>query len=187
MEWFVVPLIVGLAFVVGLLNAVFMGIAISTFIFVAAFFRSGVVKFIATGAVIRSTIERTPQSALWLDENGPRIQVRPNRGVLLSYMKVLQLKPSPTHLIALDSRFSYSRTIFSLETRHPSTTILNQCSRNQRKVWMRVSCGVKSFWAMYVAPGLTTDSSYGNRFASSNSEICDNGLDAGLGSGYYRR
>ncbi|KAL7572078.1 hypothetical protein ACA910_001722 [Epithemia clementina (nom. ined.)] len=75
LEWLVVPLIVGLAFLVGLLEAVFLGIAISTFIFVASFFRSGVVKFIATGTVIRSTIERPPQSALWLDENGALIQV----------------------------------------------------------------------------------------------------------------
>lgn len=40
-EWLVVPIIVVFAFVVGLLNAVFLGIAMSTFIFVATFFRSG--------------------------------------------------------------------------------------------------------------------------------------------------
>lgn len=37
LEWFVVPLIVVLAFAVGLLQSVFIGIAISTFIFVATF------------------------------------------------------------------------------------------------------------------------------------------------------
>jgi MFS superfamily sulfate permease-like transporter len=37
MEWLVVPLIVVLAFVVGLLQAVFLGIAMSTFLFVASF------------------------------------------------------------------------------------------------------------------------------------------------------
>lgn len=41
LEWMVVPIIVVFAFVVGLLNAVFLGIAMSTFIFVATFFRSG--------------------------------------------------------------------------------------------------------------------------------------------------
>ena len=41
LEWLVVPIIVVFAFVVGLLNAVFLGIAMSTFIFVATFFRSG--------------------------------------------------------------------------------------------------------------------------------------------------
>lgn len=41
LEWLCVPFIVVFAFVVGLLNAVFLGIAMSTFIFVATFFRSG--------------------------------------------------------------------------------------------------------------------------------------------------
>jgi MFS superfamily sulfate permease-like transporter len=49
MEWLVVPTIVVLAFAVGLLQAVFLGLAISTFLFVAAFFRSGVVKYISNG------------------------------------------------------------------------------------------------------------------------------------------
>jgi uncharacterized membrane protein YfcA len=39
-EWAVVPLIVVLAFLVGLLQAVFMGIGLSTFLFVAAFCKS---------------------------------------------------------------------------------------------------------------------------------------------------
>lgn len=37
LEWLVVPLIVVLAFVVGLLQAVLLGLAISTFLFVASF------------------------------------------------------------------------------------------------------------------------------------------------------
>lgn len=37
LEWFVVPFIVILAFAFGLLQSVFLGIAISTFIFVASF------------------------------------------------------------------------------------------------------------------------------------------------------
>lgn len=76
MEWFVVPLIVVFAFGVGLLEAVFLGIALSTFIFVAAFFRSGVVKFAASGKHgVRSTIERPASSAQWLDAHGDLIQV----------------------------------------------------------------------------------------------------------------
>ena len=58
------------AFVVGLLNAVFLGVAMSTFIFVAAFFRSGVVKYLSNGLSVRSTIERPPNAAEWLDKNG---------------------------------------------------------------------------------------------------------------------
>ena len=74
-EWFVVPIIVVFAFAVGLLEAVFLGIALSTFIFVAAFFRSGVVKFAASGKNgLRSTIERPASHAVWLDENGDLIQ-----------------------------------------------------------------------------------------------------------------
>jgi SulP family sulfate permease len=54
---------------------VFLGIAMSTFLFVAAFFRSGVVKYVANGINIRSTIERSPKTAKWLDQNGDQIQV----------------------------------------------------------------------------------------------------------------
>jgi sulfate permease, SulP family len=75
MEWIVVPLIVILSFVFGLLGAIFVGVALSTFLFVAAFFRSGVVKYIANGVMIRSTIERSPVSSMWLDSNGALIQI----------------------------------------------------------------------------------------------------------------
>jgi sulfate permease, SulP family len=76
LEWLVVPLIVIFAFGVGLLEAVFLGIALSTFIFVSAFFRSGVVKFAASGKDgVRSTIERPVSNAQWLDEHGDLIQV----------------------------------------------------------------------------------------------------------------
>lgn len=75
MEWLVVPVIVVSAFVVGLLNSVFVGIAISTFIFVAAFFRSGVVKYLANGLTIRSTIERSFDASQWLDLHGDKIQL----------------------------------------------------------------------------------------------------------------
>eukprot|EP00548_Thalassiothrix_antarctica_P002690 CAMPEP_0194131942 /NCGR_PEP_ID=MMETSP0152-20130528/2550_1 /TAXON_ID=1049557 /ORGANISM="Thalassiothrix antarctica, Strain L6-D1" /LENGTH=1098 /DNA_ID=CAMNT_0038826841 /DNA_START=116 /DNA_END=3412 /DNA_ORIENTATION=- len=74
-EWLVVPLIVGFAFAVGLLQAVFLGIALSTFIFVAAFFRSGVVRYLSNGSVVRSTIERSIDAASWLDIQGDKIQI----------------------------------------------------------------------------------------------------------------
>jgi MFS superfamily sulfate permease-like transporter len=57
-EWLVVPSIIIFAFSVGLLPAVALGVALSTFFFVAAFYRSGVVKFIANGLTVHSTIGR---------------------------------------------------------------------------------------------------------------------------------
>jgi hypothetical protein len=75
LEWLVVPLIVVLAFSVGLLQAVFLGIAMSTFLFVASFFRSGVVKYIANGMIVRSTIERPPKVAKVLDQTADQIQI----------------------------------------------------------------------------------------------------------------
>ena len=69
-EWMVVPVIVAFSLVVGFLNAVFLGVGISTFVFVASFFRVGVVKFNATGLEIRSTIERSMAVSDWLDKHG---------------------------------------------------------------------------------------------------------------------
>lgn len=74
-EWLVTPLIVVLAFVVGVLQSVFLGLAMSTFLFVAAFFRTGVVKYVANGITIRSTIERVSRDAKWLDQHGDLIQI----------------------------------------------------------------------------------------------------------------
>ena len=74
-EWLVVPVIVVFSLFVGFLNAVFLGIAISMFIFVASFFRVGVVKFNATGLEIRSRIERSVTQSAWLNNNGDYIQV----------------------------------------------------------------------------------------------------------------
>lgn len=74
-EWLVVPLIVIFSFTVGLLSAVFLGIALSTFFFVAAFYRSGVVKYVANAITIRSTIERPLNNAKWLDQHGDYIQI----------------------------------------------------------------------------------------------------------------
>lgn len=65
-EWAVGPFIVVLTFVFGMLNAVFIGVGISTFIFVASFYRTGVVKFIANGLTMRSTVERNRKDSDWL-------------------------------------------------------------------------------------------------------------------------
>uniref|UniRef100_A0A7S3Q242 STAS domain-containing protein n=1 Tax=Chaetoceros debilis TaxID=122233 RepID=A0A7S3Q242_9STRA len=74
-EWMVVPVIVVLTFVVGVLQSVFMGLAMSTFIFVGTFFRSGPVKFIATGLTVHSTTERNIEDCEWLDQHGDLIQI----------------------------------------------------------------------------------------------------------------
>ena len=81
-EWSVVPLIVAASLVVGFLNAVFIGIGISMFIFVGQFFTVGTVKYQASGLEIRSRIERSLIQSLWLDTNGDWIQVV----VLQSYL-----------------------------------------------------------------------------------------------------
>jgi SulP family sulfate permease len=74
-EWLVNPFIVIAAFSVGLLSAVFLGLALSTFFFVGSFYRSGVVKYAATGITMRSTIERPTNISRWLDLNGDQIQI----------------------------------------------------------------------------------------------------------------
>jgi hypothetical protein len=74
-EWLVVPFIVLFSLIVGFLNAVFLGIAISMFVFVASFFRIGVVKYNASGLEIRSRVERPMAQSMWLDDNGDLIQV----------------------------------------------------------------------------------------------------------------
>lgn len=97
MEWLVVPVIIIAAFVIGLLNAVFLGIAASTVLFVAAFFRSGTVKFMASGLTVRSTIERPFLSGDWLDRNGDQIQIMVlqnylffgNASSILAYIKTM--------------------------------------------------------------------------------------------------
>lgn len=103
LEWVVVPLIVVFSFVVGLLQAVFVGIAAATFLFVATFFRSGVVKYLATGLNIRSTIERPPNVARWLDHNADQIQILVlqnylffgNASGLLAYITTMFEEPEP--------------------------------------------------------------------------------------------
>ena len=48
-EWLAVPLLIVLYYMFGMLKAVALGVALSTFIFVASFYRTGVVKFMANG------------------------------------------------------------------------------------------------------------------------------------------
>jgi SulP family sulfate permease len=75
LEWMVAPLIVVLAFTVGMLNAIFLGVAISTFIFVANFYKAGTVKFVGNGLTLRSTVERGVPEQTWLNQNGDLIQI----------------------------------------------------------------------------------------------------------------
>ena len=49
MEWIVVPFIIFLSLVMGMLEAFAVGVALSTFIFASALYRSGVVKYLANG------------------------------------------------------------------------------------------------------------------------------------------
>jgi MFS superfamily sulfate permease-like transporter len=74
-EWFVVPLIVGTSMVYGSLPSVGIGLCASTLIFVASFQQAGVVKFVASGLTLRSTIERNCEDNMWLDENGGLIHI----------------------------------------------------------------------------------------------------------------
>jgi len=74
-EWLVAPLIIVLSFTVGLLSAIVAGVAFSTLIFVGSFYRTGVVKYLANGLTLRSTIERGYRESVWLDQNGDLIQV----------------------------------------------------------------------------------------------------------------
>ena len=75
LEWSVVPFIAGFSLLVGMLNAIVLGIGLSTFLFVTDFFRVGVVKYEATGIEIRSRIERSLVESVWLDANGDTLRV----------------------------------------------------------------------------------------------------------------
>lgn len=161
MEWLVVPLIVLLAFVVGLLGSVFLGIAMSTFLFVAAFFRSGVVKYVANGIAIRSTIERPLKTANWLDRNGELIQILVlqnylffgNASSILNYICSMFEDPDPAldevfvvpipKIIVLDltlvtgidtSAVDVFSDIFSMVGKHNCKLFLSGVSNNLRQV-----------------------------------------------------
>ncbi|KAL7550719.1 hypothetical protein ACHAWF_013954 [Thalassiosira exigua] len=74
-EWIAVPVIVVTSLMWGMMQSVALGLGASTLIFVASFFRAGVVKFIANALTIRSTIERNHNDSLWLDQHGDLIQL----------------------------------------------------------------------------------------------------------------
>jgi len=74
-EWLAVPFIVVISLTFGMLQSVALGLVCSTLIFVGSFQRAGVVKFIANGLTIRSTIERSCDDNDWLDQNADQIQV----------------------------------------------------------------------------------------------------------------
>lgn len=123
-EWMVTPLIVVLTFVVGMLNAIFLGVALSTFIFVASFYRSGVVKYLANGLTLRSIVERGHREAAWLDENGDLIQILVlqnylffgNAQSLLSYVTTMFDESNGTDLIPLPPTPLYIIMDFTIVT-----------------------------------------------------------------------
>lgn len=75
LEWMVAPTLVVLALGIGFLNAVFVGVALSTFLFVGSFYRVGSVRFVGNGLNLRSTVERGQPETIWLSENGDQIQI----------------------------------------------------------------------------------------------------------------
>ena len=75
LEWLVAPTLVVLALAIGFLNAVFVGVALSTFLFVGSFHQVGTVKFVGNGLNLRSTVERGNPETAWLSENGDWIQI----------------------------------------------------------------------------------------------------------------
>jgi MFS superfamily sulfate permease-like transporter len=74
-EWMVTPVLVAAAFAVGLLSAIVLGIALSTFLFAAHFYHSGIVRFVGNGVTLRSTVERGVIEQSWLDQNATYIQI----------------------------------------------------------------------------------------------------------------
>jgi len=75
LEWMVAPILVVAAFAVGMLKAIFLGIAVSTFIFASNVYRSGSVKFVGTGRSLRSTVERGVRETEFLECNADLIQI----------------------------------------------------------------------------------------------------------------
>lgn len=110
LEWLVAPAIVILAFTVGLLNAIFLGVAISTFIFVANFYKAGTVKFVGNGLTLRSTVERGVPEANWLDQHGDLIQIV----VLQNYLFFGNAQ----------SVLSYISTMFEEQEQEKSSTVV---------------------------------------------------------------
>jgi MFS superfamily sulfate permease-like transporter len=152
-EWMVVPAIVLCAFVFDLLTAVFLGIAFSTFIFVGSSNRSGefntqmhfrpflrwlflqvsqhsaftgVVKYVANGAVIRSTIERPFRKGDWLSDNGDFIQII----VLQNYLFFGNASTVYNYIASMFLRSVDSDNADSFACRKPKYLILVSETRN---------------------------------------------------------
>lgn len=152
-EWMVVPAIVLCAFVFDLLTAVFLGIAFSTFIFVGSFNRSGefytkmhsahifevsshfsqhspftgVVKYVANGAVIRSTIERPFRKGDWLSDNGDFIQII----VLQNYLFFGNASIVYNYIASMFLRSAGSDSTDSFACRKPKYLILVSETRSE--------------------------------------------------------
>lgn len=74
-EWMVGPILVVMSFTLGMLNAIFLGVAVSTFVFAHNFYRAGTVKYVGTGLQLRSPVERGVDEARFLNEHADRIQI----------------------------------------------------------------------------------------------------------------
>lgn len=120
LEWSVVPFIAALSLMVGFLEAVVLGIGLSTFLFVTDFFRVGVVKHDASGLEIRSRIERSLVQSVWLDTHGDYLRVMVlqnylffgNASSLLRYVETMFEAIPPESVGATD--YSYSGASISI-------------------------------------------------------------------------
>lgn len=117
-EWMVIPVIVVCSFIYGVLQSVALGLAMSTFIFVGNFYRSGVVKFVASGLTVHSTTERTQEDAEWLDLHGDLIQLL----VLQSY---IFFGNANSCLAYVESMFNESSDTLILPTPKPKYLIID--------------------------------------------------------------
>ena len=74
-EWVVFPFIVVAPLTWGMLHSVPLCIGVSTLIFVDSFYHAGVVKFVASGLTVQSTIKQNCKHDQWLFENADLIQI----------------------------------------------------------------------------------------------------------------
>ena len=65
-EWIAVPVIVIFSITMGFVQSIFLGLVVSLFLFMASFWRAGVVKYHATAMEVRSRIERSMNQSQWL-------------------------------------------------------------------------------------------------------------------------
>jgi len=81
-EWMIVLLIVSVSLYFNLLTAIFIGAAISIFLFSTSMSSVSCVKLVASGLTVRSTVDRTSQQKDFLDEKGDAIQVLQLQGYI---------------------------------------------------------------------------------------------------------